>query len=153
MTGPTLNVKIHYQSHCYVTTEKKMVEVISTFHYYNMILILASGTISGVWGLILFFMKKTINRPWRIALIITAVVSVLQALFGITLVLMGQKPGSGTGLYYLHYVYGAIVALAIPVAITYATGGKNQRRDILIYSIAALILVAAALRALTTGLQ
>ena len=77
----------------------------------------------------------------------------LQALLGIILVLLGQKPGTGTGLYYLHYVYGAIVVLAIPIAITYATGGKNQRRDILIYSIAALVLVAAALRALTTGLQ
>jgi len=128
-----------------------MVEVISNLHYYNMILILAAGAISGVWGLVLFFMKKTINRPWRIALIFTAIVSLLQALFGITLVLLGQKPASGTGLYYLHYVYGAIVALAIPVAIAYATGGKNQRRDILIYSIAALILVAAAIRALTTA--
>ena len=64
-----------------------------------------------------------------------------------------QKPATGTGLYYLHYVYGAIVVLAIPIAITYATGGKNQRRDTLIFSIAALILVAAALRALTTGLH
>jgi hypothetical protein len=45
------------------------------------------------------------------------------------------------------------VVLAIPIAITYATGGKNQRRDTLIFSIAALVLVAAALRALTTGLH
>ncbi len=130
-----------------------MVDLISNLHFYNMVLVLASGTISGIWGLVLFFMKKTINRPWRISLIFTAIVAALQALLGIILVLMGQKPGSGTGLYYLHYVYGAIVVLAIPVAITYATGGKNQRRDILIFSIAALILVAAAVRALTTGLQ
>jgi heme A synthase len=118
-----------------------------------MVLVLASGTVSGIWGLILFFMKKPINRPWRISLIVTAVVAALQALLGITLVLLGQKPGTGTGLYYLHYVYGAIVVLAIPIAITYATGGKNQRRDTLIFSIAALVLVAAALRALTTGLH
>ncbi len=130
-----------------------MVDVISNLHFYNMILVLASGAISGIWGLILFFMKKSINRPWRISLIFTAIVAALQALLGIALVLLGQKPGTGTGLYYLHYVYGAIVALAIPIAITYATGGKNERRDILIYSIAALVLVAAALRALTTGLQ
>ncbi len=130
-----------------------MIDAISSLHFYNMILILASGTISGIWGLVLFFMKKTINRPWRISLVVTAIVGALQALLGIILVLLGQKPGTGTGLYYLHYVYGAIVALAIPVAITYATGGKNQRRDILIFSIAALVLVAAAVRALTTGLQ
>jgi len=144
-----LNGYIHY----YLTLENTMVDVISNLHFYNMVLVLASGTVTGVWGLILFFMKKPINRPWRISLIITAVVAALQALLGITLVLLGQKPGTGTGIYYLHYVYGAIVALAIPVAITYATGGKNQRRDTLIFSIAALILVAAAIRALMTGPQ
>jgi uncharacterized protein YhhL (DUF1145 family) len=130
-----------------------MVDVISNLHFYNMILVLASGAVAGVWGLILFFMKKPMNRPWRISLIVAAVIAAMQALLGIALVLLGQKPGTGTGLYYLHYVYGAIVVLAIPIAITYATGGKNERRDVLIFSIAALVLVAAALRALTTGLQ
>lgn len=130
-----------------------MVDVISNLHFYNMVLVLASGAVTGVWGLILFFMKKPINRPWRISLTITAIIAALQAVLGISLVLLGQKPGTGTGLYYLHYVYGAIVALAIPIAITYATGGKNQRRDLLIFSIAALVLVAAAIRALMTGPQ
>jgi heme A synthase len=136
-----------------MTSENNMVDAISSLHFYNMVLVLASGAISGIWGLILFFMKRSINRPWRISLIATAVFGALQALLGIILVLLGQKPGTGTGLFYLHYVYGAIVVLAIPIAITYATGGKNQRRDILIFSIAALVLVAAALRALTTGLH
>jgi len=128
-----------------------MVDIISNIHFLNVILVLASGAVTGVWGLILFFMKKPINKPWRISLTVTAVIAALQAVLGITLVLLGQKPGTGTGLYYLHYVYGAIVVLAIPIAITYATGGKNQRRDLLIFSIAALILVAAAIRALMTG--
>ena len=130
-----------------------MVDVISNIHFLNVVLVLASGVVTGVWGLILFFMKKPINRPWRISLTVTAVIAALQAVLGITLVLLGQKPGTGTGLFYLHYVYGAIVVLAIPIAITYATGGKNQRRDLLIFSIAALILVAAAIRALMTGPQ
>ena len=56
-----------------------MVDVISNLHYYNMILVLASGTVAGVWGLILFFMKKPINRSWRISLIVAAVVAALQA--------------------------------------------------------------------------
>jgi len=128
-----------------------MVDVVSTLHIWNMILVLAAGTIAGVWGLILFFLKKTMNRPWRISLIVTAIVALLQALFGIALVLLGQKPPGGN-LYYLHYVYGGIVALALPVAVTYATGGKNPRRDMLIYSLAALILVAAGARALMTAL-
>lgn len=129
-----------------------MVDFLSNLHFFNGILILIAGTITGVWGLILFFMKKqTIIRPWRIALIFTGVVAFLQAIFGIILVAEGQHPGTGTGLYYLHFVYGAIVALAVPVAITYATGGKKPRRDILLFSIIALVLVAAALRAFVTG--
>ena len=129
-----------------------MVDFISNLHFFNAILILIAGTVTGVWGLILFFMKKqTIIRPWRIALIFTGIVGFLQALFGIILVLLGQHPGSGTGLYYLHFVYGGIVALALPVAVTYATGGKKPRRDMLLFSIISLVLVAAALRAFFTG--
>ena len=128
-----------------------MGEFLVNLHFYNMILVLATGTIAGIWGLILFFQKKPMNRPWRISLIIVAIVGALQALLGIILVLLGDRPGTGTGLYYLHYVYGAIVVLAIPIALTYATSGKSPRRDVLIYSIAALIIVAAGLRALTTG--
>ena len=105
-----------------------MVDFISSLHFFNALLILLAGTVTGIWGLILFFMKRErIDGPWRIALIFTAIVSLLQALFGITLLLLGQKPGTGTGLYYLHFVYGGIVALAIPVAVTYATGGKKPR--------------------------
>jgi heme A synthase len=130
-----------------------MSNIFANLHFLNMFLVLATGTVAGIWGLILFFMKKPMNRPWRIALIVTAIVGALQGLLGVILLLLGTKPGTGTGLYYLHYVYGAIVLLAIPVALTYSTNGKNQRRDVLIYSIAALVLVAAAVRALMTGLQ
>ncbi len=91
-------------------------------------------------------------RSWRIALTVTIVLALLQGVFGVTMVLLGLRPGRpDDSLYYLHFVYGGIVALVIPVATTYATGGKNRRRDILIYSIAALILTAAAVRAWMTG--
>src|SRR6266581_7354542 len=129
-----------------------MLDVIIELHYLNLFLILALGLITGIWGLVLYFMKtQTINGPWRIALIITAADGVLQGIFGVTLLLLGQRPGTGTDLYYLHYVYGGIVALVIPVALTYATGGKKPRRDILVFSIAALILFAAGFRAWMTG--
>lgn len=130
-----------------------MADFIAQLHYFNLFLVLVASLVAGIWGLVLFFMKRTrtIYRPWRITLIITAILALLQGLFGVTLVLLGQKPGTGTGLYYLHYVYGGIVALAIPVAITYATSGKNPRRDVLIFSIAALVLFAAGFRAWMTG--
>ena len=130
-----------------------MADFIAQLHYFNLFLVLAASLVAGIWGLVLFFMKKTttIYRPWRILLIFTAIDALLQGVFGILLVLLGQRPGTGTDLYYLHYVYGGIVALAIPVALTYATSGKNVRRDVLIFSIAALVLFAAGFRAWMTG--
>jgi heme A synthase len=130
-----------------------MADFIAQLHYFNLFLVLAASLVAGIWGLVLFFMKRTrtIYRPWRITVVITAILALLQGIFGVTLVLLGQKPGTGTGLYYLHYVYGGIVALAIPVALTYATSGKNPRRDVLIFSIAALVLFAAGFRAWMTG--
>lgn len=129
------------------------VNIVVALHYLNLFLVLASGLVAAVWGFILFFMKKTetIYRPWRISLIVAAVDGLLQGVFGVTLLLLGQKPGTGTGLYYLHYVYGAIVVLALPVAVTYATGGKKPRRDVLIYSLAALVIFLAGFRAWMTG--
>src|SRR3989475_4722527 len=130
-----------------------MLNIVIELHYLNLFLILALGLITGIWGLILYFRKKTetISKPWRIALIITAADGLLQGILGVTLLLLGQKPGTGTDLYYLHYVYGGIVALAIPIALTYTTNGKNLRRDMLIFSIATLILAAAGGRAWVNG--
>ena len=130
-----------------------MADFIAQLHYFNLFLVLAASLVAGIWGLALFFMKRTrtIYRPWRITVVITAILALLQGIFGVTLVLLGQKPGTGTGHYYLHYVYGGIVALAIPVALTYATSGKKPRRDVLIFSIAALVLFAAGFRAWMTG--
>jgi heme A synthase len=128
--------------------------ILLILHSYNVYLVLAAAVITGVWGLIIFFRNKELSampRSWRTMLIVTGGLGVLQALFGILMVLSGLKPGGGHGLYYLHYVYGAIVALGLPVGMTYATSGKNPRRDVLIYSIVVLIIAAAAVRAFLTG--
>ena len=127
-------------------------------HSYNVYLVLAAGLVTAIWGFILYFRSgknkemQVIPRSWSILLRVTAGLALLQGLFGVTMVIFGLKPGTGTGLYYLHYVYGGIVALVIPLAyLSYTTGGKNPRRDLLIYSIALLILVAAGVRAWMTG--
>ncbi len=91
-----------------------MSQIIPTLHLFNAFLILLAALIAGVWGLILYFRKREMIKPWRIMLIVVLVLGLLQGLFGVTMVLMGLKPGGGTGLYYLHYVYGGIVALGIP---------------------------------------
>ncbi len=129
-----------------------MLDFVLALHYYNVFLVLTAATVVGVWGLVLYFTHRTMVKLWRYLLWLMAILGALQGVLGLTMVVMGQKPGTGTGLYYLHYVYGGIVALVIPiVAMTYTTGGKNLRRDLLILSIAALVLAAAGVRAWMTG--
>jgi hypothetical protein len=128
-----------------------MLDFVLTLHNYNVFLVLIAATVVGVWGLVLYFTKKAMIKLWRYLLWLTAILGAVQGLLGLTLIAMGRKPGTGTGLYYLHYVYGGIVALAIPIALTYTTNGKNLRRDLLVFSIAALVLAAAGVRAWMTG--
>jgi heme A synthase len=129
-----------------------LLDFILTLHKYNVYLVITAATISGILGIILYFTKKPVIQPWRIMLIITLVLGLLQAAFGLTMVALGTRPAGGEGPYYLHYVYGAIVALGIPLVwLSFATNGKNKRKDMLFYSITMLIMAAAAVRAWMTG--
>jgi hypothetical protein len=69
----------------------------------------------------------------------------LQAIIGGLMYLQGARPGDG-----LHYVYGGIVLLAIPVAYVYSDQ-HQMRRDIIIMVIAAVAVIGAAVRAFMTG--
>lgn len=157
-----------------------MADFIVILHSYNVYLIIAAATISGIFGLVLYFKSSPKSDPkkslpeqekneappetteapaiqpavkwWRISLLTTLGLSLLQGLFGVTMIAIGLKPGGGTGLYYLHYVYGGIVALGIPLTwLSFTTNGQDKRKDMLFYSIATLIMVAAAIRAWITG--
>jgi heme A synthase len=129
-----------------------LIDVILLLHQYNFFLIVACAGITSVWGFILYFMRKEMSKLCRIMLITTLALGILQGLFGLTMVFAGLKPGGKDPHYYLHYVYGGIVALGIPLTwVSFTTSSQNKRKDLLIYSIAALILVAAAIRAWMTG--
>lgn len=81
----------------------------------------------------------------RYALVVTAGLGVLQAIFGGLLYVMGQRPPDA-----LHYVYGLIVLLAIPVAYAYSDQAQ-VRRDVIIMMIAVVAVIGAAIRAWMTG--
>jgi hypothetical protein len=120
--------------------------------------ILAVAGITLIAGIVLFFMTRragdsdletgtiaTWRRIFRILLSVTAGFGVLQAIFGLILLASGDRPEEG-----LHFVYGAIVLGAIPVAYVYSDQ-KQVRRDIIIMAIAVVAVIGAAIRALATG--
>jgi heme A synthase len=129
-----------------------LAQFILTLHSYNVYLVIIAAAISGILGIVLYFTHRPVLQQWRIMLIITLVLGLLQAAFGLTMVALGLKPGGGVGDYYLHYVYGGIVALGIPLVwLSFTTNGQDKRKDMLFYSIATLVMVAAAVRAWMTG--
>ena len=86
-----------------------------------------------------------VGRSFRILLITTGIFGLLQCIWGALLFASGARPGDQ-----LHFVYGAIVLLAIPIAYVYSDQ-KRRRRDIIIMGIAVILVIGAAVRAFMTG--
>jgi hypothetical protein len=86
-----------------------------------------------------------VRRIFRYGLIATFALGALQAVLGGLLSLLGGRPANP-----LHYVYGLLVLALIPVLWVYSDQNR-VRRDVIIMSIAALLVVAAGVRALMTG--
>ncbi|HEX9069645.1 MAG TPA: hypothetical protein VF807_12815 [Ktedonobacterales bacterium] len=130
-----------------------MLNVLLPVHQLVGWLILAVGTLSFLLGGAWLLMRRgaapdandSLRRAFRYGLIGTTALGGLQALLGVGLVVAGGQPGNG-----LHYVYGGLVLLLIPIAWVYSD--QNQvRRDAIIMVIAAVLVVGAGARALMTG--
>ena len=117
--------------------------------------ILAAGGITLIWGIVMLVLVGRGSaeqarsggpmRVFRVLLIVTAALGLLQAILGGLMYLQGARPGDG-----LHFVYGGIVLLAIPVAYVYSDQAQ-VRRDMIIMVIAVVAVIGAAVRALMTG--
>ena len=147
-----------------------MLTTLIKFHEDMAPAILAAGGITLIWGIVMLILasrrrgapesesasasagaasvtRRSVAgmRVFRILLTITAALGLIQAIIGGLMYLNGARPGDP-----LHYVYGGIVLLAIPVAYVYSDQAQ-VRRDIIIMVIAALAVIGAAIRALMTG--
>jgi len=124
-----------------------------SIHNAMFFIILVAGAVTLICGIVLIIMRRQVDsgagdgtlRIFRILLAVTAALGLVQDLAGAGLFLTGARPGEG-----FHFVYGAIVLLAIPVAYVYSD--QNQvRRDIIIMTIAVVAVLGAAFRAFATG--
>lgn len=119
-------------------------------HRYMFYFLFVAGTVCTLWGLGLLIFRRQARRvssPFRSALTVTAGMALIQAAIGGLIFLLGGRPSDQ-----LHFVYGGLVLLAIPVAFVYASGKSERvRRDLLYLVIAAIVVAAAAVRAALTG--
>ena len=99
-----------------------------------------------LWGFWNYFRGQGVSGSYWGGLVIGEGLMVVEAIFGITLYLLGAVPARG----WLHALYGLVAVLSIPSAFAF-TRGRAGRYESLIYALIALFLVGITLRAQTTG--
>lgn len=114
-------------------------------------MILGAGGVTLLCGILALIFARGDNQGrgvlgiFRMLLTITAALGLFQAIVGGLMLTQNKMPGDN-----LHFVYGGIVLLAIPVAYVYSDQNR-VRRDIIIMVIAAVAVIGAAVRAMMTG--
>lgn len=101
--------------------------------------------IIGVWGLVMYFAKLTPSGGFRSTLVLTEGLFILQGLVGIATFIGGKRPEDS-----LHWLYGPLLVIVLPIAATYVSG-RQSRREGLVYGVAGLFMFGLAVRAYMTG--
>jgi mannitol-specific phosphotransferase system IIBC component len=77
--------------------------------------------------------------------VLTEGLFIVQGLIGIALFLQGGRPHDQ-----LHWLYGPLLVIVLPIAASYLSG-RESRREPLVYGLAALFMFGLAIRAFMTG--
>jgi hypothetical protein len=102
--------------------------------------------IMAVWGFWRFFRKEGLSSGYFGAIIIAEILLLVQGVIGILLFLGAGRYQPG----FMHWLYGIVLVLSAPVVYTY-TKGRQERPEMLLYSVAYLIMIALVLRATVTA--
>jgi hypothetical protein len=105
------------------------------------------SALMALWGFWRFFRKQGVGSSYWGAAVVAVILLLAQGALGMILWFAGavdQRPG------YVHWLYGAALALALPLVYSY-TKGRQERPEMLLYAVAFLIMVGLVLRAMVTG--
>lgn len=120
----------------------------------NVLLLLHNGLfragviitlIVGVWGLIMYFRRTVPSPGYRSTLVLVEGLFIVQGLLGVGLFFFtGNRPKDP-----LHWLYGVLLVIALPIAASY-TSGREDRRQSLIYGIVGIFMAGLCVRAFMT---
>jgi hypothetical protein len=105
------------------------------------------SALMALWGFWRFFRKQGVGSSYWGAAVVAVILLLAQGALGMILWFAGavdQRPG------YVHWLYGAALALALPLVYSY-TKGRQERPEMLLYAVAFLIMIGLVLRAMVTG--
>ncbi len=105
------------------------------------------NTLVCLWGFFKYIRGQTkIDGSFWGAVAISPMLGLVQAILGLIMIGMGY----GANVRLVHYLYGALVVLAVPA--TFAiTRGRDDRPALLIYSVVLLLTAIFGLRAFMTA--
>jgi hypothetical protein len=115
------------------------------FHMNWARVVVIYAAIVTVWGLFLWIRGSKPSPGYLGALVIAEGVFIIQGLGGLIALGTGHRPNDG-----LHYLYGVVLVLTLPVAYFFGNMA-SERRDSLIFGLATLFLIGIAIRGITTG--
>jgi hypothetical protein len=118
--------------------------VVTQIHLWLGILVIGINLAAGVWGLFVWRQRLPANRSFAQVLAASQTVIIGQAVLGLLLLSQNLRAAEQ-----LHYVYGLLPAAMVIFA--YSARRDNHLRNILIFSIAALLAAALATRSLTVS--
>ena len=100
--------------------------------------------IIAVWGLFMFFRRVSAGASYRSTLVLTEALFVVQGLIGLGLVGAGSRPKDP-----LHWLYGILLVITLPIAATYPAA-RDEKRQSLVYGIVGLFMAGLCIRAWMT---
>ncbi|MDQ3705249.1 MAG: hypothetical protein M3437_08525 [Chloroflexota bacterium] len=100
----------------------------------------------GIWGIVNAFRRVPPDGNFNGALALAVAVFVVEALAGVLLVLLGQRPAR-----IIHLLYGVTIALIIPAIFAF-TRGRNSSRESLLYGLGMIFIAGLNDRAAHTAL-
>lgn len=115
--------------------------MVTEIHLGLGIVVIAINLIAAVWGFLVWKQWLPANKVYAQVLASSQTVIVGQAVIGLLLLSQNLRAAQQ-----LHYVYGLLPAAMVIFA--YSARGRDQRRNILIFSIAALLAAGLSARAL-----
>ncbi len=105
------------------------------------------NTVVSLWGFLKYLRGQAyIDGSFWGATAISPVLGIVQAILGLIMVGMGL----GAAVRLVHYLYGALVVIAVPATFAF-TRGRDDRGALLIYSAVLLLTAAFGLRAYMTA--
>jgi hypothetical protein len=118
--------------------------VVTQIHLWLGLLVIAINLVAGIWGLFVWRRRLPANKLYAQALAASQTVIIGQAIVGLLLLSQNLRAEQQ-----LHYVYGLLPAAMVIFA--YSARRNDHLRNILIFSIAALLAAALSTSALTVS--